>query len=378
MYQVNNKKWRKSTLLVLTAVLTMALLAGCGKVKKEDYSLQFKDVDKGDVVATYEGGQVTKDEFDKFLALQTLQNPEAAMLLQIPQYQEMIMQQYITFKVLTAQASEETIAKARDLTHEEMTNFKKFKKENKDFQKTMKDSNITENDMATLLMLTTTMSTHLNSKVTDEDVNKAYKDLSPNFATTSARHILVKTTEQDPETGAPKEVRPQEEALKMINEIKEKLQANEDWDALAKQYSEDPGSKETGGLYENTDASDWDPAFKQAAFDQEIGVIGEPVLSSMGYHIIKVEKREVKALDQLTEEQRAAVDNTASYSYLEKFMAEEVEKLNIEINLPQPEPSPSDAPAEGAGEGNKEAEPDAEQPAETDNEAEKAETPAAK
>lgn len=349
-------------LLVVTAVLALALLAGCGKIKKEDYSLQFKDVDKGAVVATYEGGQVTQDEFDKFLTLQTMQSQEAAMLLQIPQYQEMILQQYITFKVITAEASEETLAKARDLTEEEMTNFLKFKKENKEFKKMMKESKITDHDMATLMMLTTVMSTHLASKVTDEDVEKAYNDLAPNFTTATVRHILVKTSEQDPETGAPKEVRKPEEALEIIKEVKEKLEKNEDWDALAKEYSEDPGSKDNGGKIEKAEAKNWDAAFKQAAYDQAIGVIGEPVLSQHGYHIIKVEEREVKALDQLTEEERSAVDNTASYSYLEKFLAEEVEKLNIEINLPQPEPTPGEGEAgNGTEEENEETEADTEQ-----------------
>lgn len=338
--------WRKSALLVIAAMLVMTIVAGCGNNKKGDYSLQFKGVDKGEVVATYEGGQVTQTEFDKYLALLGLAQPESEAIFQIPQFQEMILEQYVSYKVIGTKATADTMTKAKELVTDQLKQFKDLKKENKDFNKLVKDKKVSDDDMATFLMLTAVLVTHMNSLVTDEDMQKAYETLQPNFAISTVRHILVNTVEINQQTGEQKEVRTDEEALKRVNEAKEKLLANEDWDKLAKEYSDDGGSKEKGGLYADTDASGWVEPFKQAAFKQEIGVIGEPVKTEYGYHIIKVEKRDVTALDKLSESQKAQVKDSAAYAHLEKFLDEEMEKLNIKITLPQPEPSPGESPGE--------------------------------
>jgi len=336
--------WRKSALLVIAAMLIMTIVAGCGNKKNGEYSLQFKGVDKGEVVATYEGGQITQTEFDKYLALLGIVQPESEQIMQIPQFQEMILEQYISYKVIGTKASAETMTKARELVKEQLKQFTDYKKENAEFKKHVKDKKVSDDDMATFFMLTSVLVTHMNSLVTDEDMQKAYDTLKPNFAIATVRHILINTTEYNQQTGESKEVRTDEEAKKLIDEVRGKLVANEDWDKLAKEYSEDPGSKDKGGLYEDTDTSGWVEPFKIAAFEQEIGVIGEPVKTDFGYHVIKVEKRDVTPLDKLSETQKARVTDSAAYSHLEKFLDEEMEKLNIKITLPTPEPSPSASP----------------------------------
>lgn len=61
---------------------------------------------------------------------------------------------------------------------------------------------------------------------------------------------------------------------------------------MAMKVSEDPGSKERGGLYEiNRTEKTWDPIFMSTAFRLKEGEISAPVKSKFGYHLITMEER---------------------------------------------------------------------------------------
>ena len=60
----------------------------------------------------------------------------------------------------------------------------------------------------------------------------------------------------------------------------------------AQKYSEDPGSKDSGGQYQiNRNEKQWDPAFMAAAFRLKEGEMSNVVKTKFGYHLIKMEKR---------------------------------------------------------------------------------------
>jgi foldase protein PrsA len=67
-----------------------------------------------------------------------------------------------------------------------------------------------------------------------------------------------------------------------------KLKAGGSWDALAKQYSTDPSSKEKGGDLGYFGRGQMVPQFQDAAFGAKVGQIVGPVKSPFGYHIIQV------------------------------------------------------------------------------------------
>ena len=97
----------------------------------------------------------------------------------------------------------------------------------------------------------------------------------------SASHILVDTKKRD---GAA--------ALALASEIRMRLLAGEDFAAVAKAVSDDPSAKANGGALGYFRAEQMDPAFSKAAFAlQKEGELSEPVLSSFGYHIIRLDGR---------------------------------------------------------------------------------------
>lgn len=64
------------------------------------------------------------------------------------------------------------------------------------------------------------------------------------------------------------------------------------FDALARLYSEDPGSKESGGQYSvNRNDKSWDPAFLSGAFKLKEGQISPVIKSKFGLHIIQMVSR---------------------------------------------------------------------------------------
>jgi len=74
------------------------------------------------------------------------------------------------------------------------------------------------------------------------------------------------------------------------------LKTGVDFGKLASEHSTDPGSGAQGGALGWFGKGAMVPEFEQAAFSQEIGVIGEPVKSQFGYHIILVAAREERPL----------------------------------------------------------------------------------
>ena len=119
---------------------------------------------------------------------------------------------------------------------------------------------------------------------------KAYYDKHPDRFKqpdlVSVRHILV-TVKQ----GEGKQGLSEVEAKARIAKIQAELKKGAKFEALAKKYSDDPGSKENGGLYADADPSGWVPEFGAAARTQPVGKVGAPVKTTYGYHLIKVESR---------------------------------------------------------------------------------------
>ncbi len=81
--------------------------------------------------------------------------------------------------------------------------------------------------------------------------------------------------------------------LSEMYKYKQQLESNQiDFCTLAKNVSEDPGSKDRCGRYEiNRGEKTWDPIFMSTAFRLKEGEISAPIKSKFGYHILRVEKR---------------------------------------------------------------------------------------
>lgn len=119
----------------------------------------------------------------------------------------------------------------------------------------------------------------------------------------SARHILVETEEQ-------------------ANDILARLEAGEDFAALAEELSIDTGSGVQGGELAPAIAETYVGPFADAIRDAEVGVVVGPVQSEFGYHIIEVTDRTVQPLEGDARSTLLRARNMAFRAWLDEQMTE--------------------------------------------------------
>lgn len=78
-----------------------------------------------------------------------------------------------------------------------------------------------------------------------------------------------------------------------LNHYKTQIEGKQmTFDQAARMYSEDPGSKDKGGMYEvDRNEKNWDPEFIRAAFRLKDGEISPVIKTQFGYHIIQMVQR---------------------------------------------------------------------------------------
>lgn len=105
--------------------------------------------------------------------------------------------------------------------------------------------------------------------------------------TVKIRHILVATTQRDPQTGQSYPVRDSATAYKLIDSIQTAIRNGSNFDTVAARLSDDPGSKDKGGVYEGVTSGSMVPEFNEFIFSKPTGSKGI-VKTDFGYHYIEI------------------------------------------------------------------------------------------
>lgn len=155
------------------------------------------------------------------------------------------------------------------------------------------------------------------ASVTDANLHKYYQDHIDQFENVCAHHILVAT---------------KTEADSIEKQLAKASDKNATFEQLAKKSSTDTGSGAKGGDLGCASPSTYVAEFKAAVRTQKIGVIGQPVKSQFGYHIIRVDSRDAaKPYDDVKDKVRAAVTDTQQGPFNE-FLTAAATKAKVEVN----------------------------------------------
>lgn len=101
------------------------------------------------------------------------------------------------------------------------------------------------------------------------------------------RHILVATHQQDQNTGNLMRVRDDSAAMKRLDSAIALLKSGTPFDSVVLKYSDDPGSKNTGGVYNNFPSGQMDESFNDFSFTGKPGET-KVVHTVFGYHYVEI------------------------------------------------------------------------------------------
>ncbi|MEK4500260.1 MULTISPECIES: peptidylprolyl isomerase PrsA [Bacillus] len=264
----------KKAMLALAATSVIALSA-CG-------------TSSSDKIVTSKAGDITKEEF----------------------YDQMKTQ--AGKQVLNNMVMEKVLIKNYKVEDKDVDKkFDEMKKQYGDqFDTLLKQQGIKEETIKTGVRAQLAQEKAIEKTITDKELKENYK---PEI---KASHILVK-----------------DEAT--AKKVKEELGQGKSFEELAKQYSEDTGSKEKGGDLGYFTAGKMVKEFEDAAYKLKKDEVSEPVKSQFGYHIIKVtDIKEQKPFDEVKGDiKKDLVQKKAQdAAFMNDLMMKEIKKADVKVD----------------------------------------------
>ena len=156
--------------------------------------------------------------------------------------------------------------------------------------------------------------------LTDADVEARYAEKLKALESNEQRrasHILINIDDKTKEA----------DALAKIKGLEKRIQAGEDFGALAKEFSQDQGSATNNGDLGFAGKGMFVPEFEKSLYALKVNEVSAPVKTQFGYHIIKlieVQKAPVPTMAELRPSLEAEVRTAKS----EELYAEAVEKMD--------------------------------------------------
>ena len=272
-------------------------------------------------VAVFEGGEVTLGEVQQFAQQSGLGelSPES------PQYEALIAQimpQLVEIEIAKAYAEEQGITVSEQDVNQEVETLKDQvaqQAQGQDigreeaFDQALQQAGITEEQLRQQIREQLPIQ-KVQERVaggagpSQEEVEQFYEqNKAAQFTTPETRctrHILFNKDQKE-----------------KAEEVKKQLENGGDFAALAKKYSQDPGSAEQGGDLGCIGRGETVPNFEEAVFNAEQGEIVGPVETEFGYHVIEVTDIQEEATQPLSEVEAQIRDQLTTEAQSEEFTA---------------------------------------------------------
>jgi len=205
------------------------------------------------LVARVNSQEITLPEFQQAVAQRQTQMDAADTAALQESVLDVLIQQAVIEQYAAAQQISVTDAEVQ-------TELQSYKTESSNWDEWLRDNGMTEAEFAQELR---------DSMITERVRDQVTQSVAGALLHVHARHILVSTEAE-------------------ANEVLSRLQAGEDFAALAAQYSKDVTTKDSGGdLGWFTQEELLEPALAQVAFSLQPGQIAGPVPTRLGYHILQ-------------------------------------------------------------------------------------------
>src|ERR1700743_1137112 len=264
------------------------------------------DVEHGpDVWATVNGQEIKRDDVDKYY--RTRVNPEG----QEPSQEEAlslklnVLDELINNEILLERAKKLNLEASDGEVEDKFTELKSPYTE-EEFQRQLKDRNVSVNDLKSDLRRQLSITKLLNREVvakitiTDQDVTEFYNANKAQFNVAEPQYRIaqiVVTPRKEPQVRNRKndDATNDAEALRKVKMLMDRLNSGADFAQLAMDYSEDMNSAATGGdlgYVPESALNQSDPSLKKMVMGMKPGQVSPPLSLKDGYRILKLVTRE--------------------------------------------------------------------------------------
>jgi parvulin-like peptidyl-prolyl isomerase len=251
-----------------------------------------KDLFGDPVVAKGKGFEIKQSEFDQVMS-GVKANATAQGQALPPEAPVAILNQLITIHALLQKATDADRAKGRAEAEQLYSNAVKRYGSAEGFERQLKAIGVTPDEFrakaAQEITAKTALIRELKINVTDADVKAFYDKHSADFEQPEMAHvrrILLLTI--DPYNRSQLPTNSVAAKRKQIDDLLKQVRAGGDFVALAKQYSEDPNTKDNGGEMPEFPRGQMGPGFEASAFSLSNNQVSDVVVSPYGFEIIKM------------------------------------------------------------------------------------------
>ncbi len=346
--------------LLVAGALTPAgaLAASTNAAPATKPSLKASDLFGDNVVAKGKGVEIKRSQLDdevvrvksQIAARGQVLPPENAAMLE-----QGILDQLIQIQLLQAKASDADKASGKTAAEKQLAEAKTQAGSEEALNVRLKAQNITREELITKWTEAETAKAclvrELKIEIPSADIKKFYDDNPSYFEEPEmvrASHILLST--RDIQSG--KELSEDAKAAKrkQAEDLLKRARAGEDFAQLAKEYSEDPGSKEKGGEY-TFPRGQMVKEFEIAAFALKPNEVSDIVTTQFGYHIIKLSEKLPARKRALTDVSPRIQDHLTQQAiakqapdYIEQLKKDAKVEILDESLKPKPKPDSGQLP----------------------------------
>lgn len=204
------------------------------------------------------------------------------------------------------------------------------------FARALKEGGMTPDGLRERLRIERTIQPFLLAQrqavtVTDEEVTAEYEKGKSSGEYTmpenyDVAHVLVKVDQDDEAAWTA--------AKEKIDAARARIVAGEDFAAVAKAVSDDPGSKDKGGQYDGVSRGQMVPEFEKQMLDTPVGELSEPFKTQYGWHILKViakHEPQMMEIEKVSDIVRGQLTQEKQRAEIERLIAEAKKSLTVEI-----------------------------------------------
>jgi peptidyl-prolyl cis-trans isomerase C len=314
---------RAAPLLALLVVALGLVAAGCGGGSDEV---------PASAVAVVNGTEIARTELDELLDQTKKTYGDSFPKVGTPERQT-LEQQLVAFLVQREQFEQEAAELGIEIKDADLDKARsdlietRFDGDEKKFEASVEEQGLTEESLAETLRVYV-LSQKLfevvtkDVKVSDQDALAYFTQNQEQYGTPDSRdvrHILVKETTANGEIDF-------EKSKAEAERVYRQLQDGADFASLAKEISDDPGTKANGGKYAAVRGQSV-AEFDEIAFELDTNEISRPVRTQFGYHVIQAIADIKPGKATPFEDVKAGIKATLLQSKRDETMTEWIEEL---------------------------------------------------